>query len=215
MRRIVVGIALFLFAVCSFAQRPPEGAPPPDTHPPEARPPDRPRCCSKVFDATGKEIGDVLRWDDRFPSISLQAFIRYRIAGGDDVALIAAPESLSGPQPPGGSVALFTTPDCSGPDLFAMLSWPPLTKRYAMVLPAGNPSTLMINATNAWLFVTGPHPMRTNPGATVFHSQWGEQGACVPYPAPGYTVTGSPAGGYWMKRVEDLYAKFKRPYYSQ
>ena len=220
MRRIVVGIAFVVFAVSAFAQRPPAGAPPPDGHPPpdvhpDGRPPDRPRCCSKVFDATGKEIGDVIRWDDRFPTLSLQAFIRYRTTGGDDVALIVAPESITGPQQPGGSVALFETPDCSGANMFAMLYSPPLTKRYAMVLPVGNPSTLMVEATNAWLFVTGPHPKRTSPGATVFHSQWGESGACVPYPAPGYTVTGSPVGGYWMKRVEDLYAKFKRPYYSQ
>lgn len=239
MRRIVVGIALLFLAAVSFAQAPPpedaqrpgaglgqgngqgngmgpgNGMRPPPGRPPDDRPPDRPRCCSKVFDATGKEIGDVIRWDDRFQSVPLQAFIRYRISGGDDVALIVAPESISGTQSPGGSVALFTTPDCSGTDMFAMLASPPLTKRYAMVLLAGNPSTLYVNATNAWLFVTGPHPMRANPGATVFHSQWGDSGACSPYPAPGYTVTGTPVGGYWMKRVEDLYAKFKRPFYSQ
>jgi hypothetical protein len=223
MRRIVVGIALLLFAAAAFAQRPPSGGerppfPPdkrPEGRPPMDGPPDRPRCCSKVFDATGKEIGDVLRWDDRFQSVPLQAFVRYRLAGGDDVALLVAPESISGTQQPGGSVALFTTPDCSGSDLFVMLASPPLTKRYAMVLLQGNPSTLMINAAHAWLFATGAHPMRANPGATVFHSQWGDQGACSPYPAPGYTVTGSPVGGYWMKRVEDLYAKFKRPFYSQ
>jgi len=204
MRRIVVGVVLALLTVSGFA------APAP-----ERRPPDRPRCCSKAYDATGKEIGNVIRWDDRFSSYPLQAYVRYALPDGGDTLLIVAPESITGAQMPGGSVALFTTPDCSGNDLFAMLSWPPLTKRYAMVLLTGSGSSLMISATNAWLFVTGPHPARVNPGPTVFHSQWGESGACVPYPAPGYTVTGTPFGGFWMKRVEDLYAKFKRPYYSE
>ena len=34
---------------------------------------------------------------------------------------------------------------------------------------------------------------------------WADPG-CVPYPAPGYVVTGNPLGGYWMHRVEELYA---------
>ncbi len=183
---------------------------------PEQPKPREPHCCvTKVYDATGKEVGDVIRWDDRFQSLPLNAFVRYRLMGGDDVALIVAPESITGPQAPGGSVALFTTPNCSGNAMFAMLSWPPLTKSYAMILPVGNPSTLGIAATSAWLWATDPLPSRVNPGSTVFHSQWGDSGACVPYPAPGYTVMGNPFGGFWMHRVEDLYKKFKRPFYSQ
>ena len=86
---------------------------------------------------------------------------------------------------------------------------------YAMVLPVGAAGTVHYAPTNAWLWVTDPLPSRVSPGATVFHSQWGESGACVPYPAPGYTVSPSPFGGYWMKRVEDLLAKYKRPFYSK
>ena len=176
----------------------------------------RDRCCPVVYDAAGKKIGDIIRWDDRFPSLPLQAFVRYPVKGGGDVALIVAPESIAGVQNTGGSVALFTTPDCSGNTLFAMLGWPPLMKRYALVLPvASSPGSVGFGATNAWLWVTDPLPVRTSPGATVFWSQWGDTGACIPYPPPGYTVASSPFGGFWMKRVEDLYAKFKRPYYSE
>jgi hypothetical protein len=31
-------------------------------------------------------------------------------------------------------------------------------------------------------------------------------------PAPGFTLTNQP-GGFWTHRVEDIYAKFKRPFY--
>ena len=176
----------------------------------------RDRCCATAYDAAGKKIGDIIRWDDRFPSLPLQAFVRYPIKGGGDVALIVAPESIAGVQSPGGSVALFTTPDCSGNTLFAMLGWPPLMKRYALVLPvASSPGSVGFGATNAWLWATDPLPARVSPGATVFWSQWGDTGACVPYPPPGYTVAPSPFGGFWMKRVEDLYAKYKRPYYAE
>ena len=66
--------------------------------------------------------------------------------------------------------------------------------------------------THAWLFVTDPLPTPIVPGpGTVFHSQWGDTQTCQPIPAPGYTYTTQP-GGYWMKRVEDLFAKFKRPF---
>lgn len=34
-------------------------------------------------------------------------------------------------------------------------------------------------------------------------------------PPPGYTVAPGPFGGYWMKRIEDLYAKDKRPFYAE
>lgn len=202
--------ALVLLSLCfaAFAQQPEAVRP---------NPPGHQKCCTpKAYDAAGKVIGDLIRWDDRFASIQLQAIVRYPIKGGGDVALMVAPESISGLQTPGGSVALFTTPDCSGNSMFAALGWPPMMKRYAMVLPvAPNPGAVGYAATNAWLWVTDPLPVRTSPGATVFHSQWGDGGACVPYPPPGYTVAPSPFGGYWMKRVEDLYAKYKRPYYVE
>ncbi|HUP62864.1 MAG TPA: hypothetical protein VNA69_20895 [Thermoanaerobaculia bacterium] len=205
MRRIPIVVALSLLAVASFAQRPENN---PGQGPPR-------HCCARVYDAGGKEIGEVIRWDDRVPNYPLSAIVRYKLKGGDDVALAIAPESIRGLQEPGGSVAIFTTPDCSGNSMFAMLWVPPLTKRYAMVLPVGNPSTLMSAATNAWLWATDYPPARVSPGATVFNSQWTESGNCQPYPAPGYTVTGTPLGGFWMRRVEDLYAKFKRPFYSK
>jgi hypothetical protein len=207
MRRFSISVVLSLFALSALAQRSP-------AKPPDQRPSQPGKCCARVVDKNGKKIGDVIRWDDRFQSIQLHAYVRYEMKGGD-VALHVSPEAISGIQQPGGSVALFTTPDCSGNTMFAMLSWPPLMKRYAMVLPVSPPGMVNFAATQAWLFVTDPLPTRVDPGATVFHSQWGDNGACIPYPAPGYTVTGNPFGGYWMTRVEDLYAKFKRPYYSE
>ena len=199
-------VVLFLFTLSTLAQQ---------VRP--TTPPGLQRCCTvKAYDANAKVIGDLIRWDDRFASIPLQAIVRYPIKGGGDVALLVAPESIAGLQTPGGSVALFTTPDCSGNTMFAQLGWPPLMKRYGMVLPvAPNPGAVGYAATQAWLWVTDPLPARVHPGATVFHSQWGDGGACVPYPAPGYTVAPSPFGGFWMKRVEDLYAKYKRPYYAE
>jgi len=163
-----------------------------------------------VVDATGKTVGEVVRWDDRIPSYPLNAIVRYQVSG-DDVALLVTPGAIRGLQDNGGSTALFTTPDCSGNDMFAMLSLPPLSKRYGMVLSSGNPSTVFFSPTAGWLFATDPLPARVDPGATVFHSQWADP-ACVPYPAPGYTVTGNPIGGYWMHRVEEVYAKYTRPF---
>ncbi len=79
-------------------------------------------------------------------------------------------------------------------------------------LPVGSPG--FFSATDAWLFVSAPLPARVfPPPGTVFHSQWGESGVCVPYPPPGYTFPPGPIGGFWMKRVENLYAKYTRPFY--
>ncbi len=165
----------------------------------------------EVVDATGKSVGEVIRWDDRIPNYPLNAVVRYQVSG-DDVALIATTGSIRGTQENGGSVALFTTPDCSGNDMFVMLSVAPLSKRYGMVLSAGNASTVYFAPTQGWLWATDPLPSRVDPGNTVFRSQWADP-SCVPYPAPGYTVSGNPLGGYWMHRVEELYAKYTRPFY--
>src|SRR5687767_9274159 len=143
-----------------------------------------------IVDATGKAVGEVLRWDDRIPNYPLNAIVRYKVQG-DDVALVVTSGAIQGLQQTGGSVALFTTPDCSGNDMFVMLSSTPLTKRYGMVLSAGNASTVYFTPTHGWLFATDPLPARVNPGATVFHSQWADPG-CSPYPAPGYVVSGNP-----------------------
>ena len=164
-----------------------------------------------AVDATGKTVGEVVRWDDRVPNNPLNAVVRYQVSG-DDVALVVTTGSIRGVQDNGGSVALFTTPDCSGNDMFAMLSVAPLSKRYGMVLSAGNASTVYFTPTQGWLFATDALPARVNPGPTVFHSQWADP-ACSPYPAPGYVVMGNPLGGFWMHRVEELYAKYTRPFY--
>src|SRR3954451_18304107 len=185
------------------------------TIPPIAQPLRPPmRCCTPVVvDAKGKELGDVIVFDDRFGSIQLNAFVRYRLAGGDFVALSVRPEYILSMQSTGGSTMLFTTPDCSGTTAYAMIYNPPLMKRYAMVLPLGSPG---FGWTQAWLWVTDATPSRvTPPAGTVFHSQWGDTGSCSPYPAPGYTFAPSPMGLFVVHKVEDLYTKFTRPFYVQ
>ena len=169
-------------------------------------------CCrEKVWDARGAEIGDLLAYDERYGPQQLIGFVAYHLKSGDAVTLQVTPEVIQGLQPPGGSTALFTTPDCSGNAMFAMIPWPPLAKRYATVLLGGNPGTLNFSASSAWLWVTDPLPPRVLPAGPIFHSQW-DNGACAPLAAPGYTVSG-PFGGFWMHRVEDLFVKYKRPFY--
>lgn len=173
-------------------------------------PPSGPCCVRKVWDARGHELGDLIDYDERFQSQQLSGYVAYRLASGDATPLLVYPEYIQGMQAVGGGTALFTTPDCSGNDMFGVIQSPPLAKRYAMVLQVG---VYAYNATHAWLFVTDPLPTRAMPApGTVFHSQWSETGACSPYPAPGYTMAGG-FGGYRMHRVEDLYAKFTRPFY--
>ena len=123
------------------------------------------------------------------------------------------PESFNGVQSPMGGTALFVTPDCSGNAMFAMLNQQqPLAKRYAMVINMGWPPGP--GTTHAWLWVSDPVPVRAFPPAgTVFHSQW-DSNTCSPYPAPGYTLnTATGVGGYAMHRVEDLLAKYTRPFW--
>jgi len=43
-------------------------------------------------------------------------------------------------------------------------------------------------------------------------AQWDFTNACVPYPAPGLTFAGD-MWGFTMHKVEDLYAKYKRPFW--
>lgn len=212
MRRISVVVILVLVALSSFAQPARSRPVNPDRQPPAFQ---KNGCCPRVYDAKGKLVGDMIRWDDRFPSIPLTANVRYPVGGDGHVALHVTPEAISGLQGLGGSVALFTTIDCSGNTMFAQLGWPPLMKRYALVLPvAPDAGSVGYAATAAWLWATDPLPARVSPGATLFRAQW-DGGACVPYPPPGYTVTPSPFGGFWMHRVEDLYKKFKRPFYAE
>ena len=176
--------------------------------------PAAPHCCrEKVWDKAGKEVGDLIGYDNSYGPQQLIGFIAYRLKGGDAVTLKATPDAIYSLQMSGGSNTLFTTPDCSGNTMFASIAWPPLAKRYAMVTLEGGGSYPTISAVHDWLWVTDPLPPRAIPGpGTVFHSQWYDNQTCMPYPAPGFTATAQP-GGYWMHRVEDLYAKFKRPFY--
>ena len=80
------------------------------------------------------------------------------------------------------------------------------------MLPQGGSFPGPWAATNAWLYVTDPFPARVNAGATVFHSQWDATNSCTVYPAPGLTFAGA-QWGFWMHKEEDLYAKYKRPFW--
>jgi hypothetical protein len=179
--------------------------------PTQPRPHPQPQhcCAAKVLDATGKEIGEMLTWDYSFPSIPLNAWVRYEVKG-DSVALLVAPEGFRPVTGLGGSAVVFTSNNCTG-DAFLNQISPPLMKRYIAVLPEGG-AGWPFQQTHAWLYATDPLPTRVSPGATVFHSQWDSGNTCTQYPAPGQTFPPNQFG-YWAKRIEDLYAKFKRPFF--
>jgi hypothetical protein len=182
------------------------------TQPPQrpVNPPGLQRCCApKVFDATGKEIGEIIIYDASFPSIPLNAYVRYTVKG-DSVALLVSPEGFRPVTGLGGSAVVFTSNDCSG-DAFLNQITPPLTKRYIAVLPQGGAGWPFQN-THAWLYATDPLPTRVSPGATVFHSQWDSNNTCTQYPAPGQTFQPN-TFGFWAHKIEDLYVKFKRPFF--
>jgi hypothetical protein len=209
--RLAVVLALALSAA-AFAQTRPQ---------PKIMTPDRPdgpkgpkeRCCvPKVLDATGKELGEVLRYDDRIPSWPHQVWVRYELKGGDAVVLNVGAEAVLPWINLGGSAVVFTSLDCSGNAFVTAMVSPTLSKRYAVVLPASGPSPGPWATTQAWLYVTDPFPARVNAGATLWRSQWDYTNACVPYPAPGLTFSGD-LWGFWMHKVEDLYAKYKRPFW--
>jgi hypothetical protein len=217
MRSIVLSTLVVLVAlpvsVCAQSAAAPAMKPAPAARERYPQPPRTAPCCvRKVYDARGHEIGDVIDYDERFPSQPLGAYVAYRVSGGDAVPIGVTPERFYGFENQGGSSLLFTTPDCSGNTMFAMLYYPPLAKRYGTVLNSGWPPGP--GTTHAWLWVTNPLPVRVFPPAgTVFHSQF-DGSQCQPYPAPGYTVnTSSGVGGYPMHRVEDLLAKYTRPFY--
>jgi len=168
------------------------------------------RCCvTKVYDAAGKEFGDVLVYEvDRQLEYVM---MRYKLKDGDTVALRVSYEYALTNTMPGGSMVIFTSSDCSG-DAFVPMGRPQPTVRQAVILPVGSPG--FFDTTGALLYVSKHLALREVPvPGTVFHSQWGETGSCVPYPAPGYTYASATFGGYWMKKVENLYVKFKRPFY--
>lgn len=172
-------------------------------------------CChERVWDKNHKLIGDLLEYNNSYAPQAMIGYVSYRVPGGDAVILIATPFALYGLQAPGGSNALFTTANCTGNTMFGVMPWPPLAKRYAMVFLEGGGSWPTVSATHAWLWVTDPLPAIVPPPAVTFHSQWADNNTCQNYPAPGYTISaGTGPGGFWMHRVEDLYAKYARPFY--
>jgi hypothetical protein len=209
MRSVRLAIVLTLALSASlFAQRPVDNPTIPKPQGPKPR-----ACCTpKVVDSTGKELGPLERWDDRTPSWPNQAWVRYALAGGDDVVLNVSADAILAGTGLGGSAVVFTSNDCSGNAFVNQMTTPTLTKRYAIVLPVGGLNPGPWTMTNAWLYVTDPFPARVNAGATVFHSQWDFTNSCTVYPAPGLTFAG-PQWGFSMHKVEDLYVKYKRPFW--
>jgi hypothetical protein len=205
MRSVRLAVVLiFCLSVPAFAQRP--------VSKPKPQGP-KPRCCTaQVVDRNSKVLGDLERWDDRTPSWPHQVWVRYVLAGGDEVALNVSADAIQPGTSLGGSAVVFTSIDCTGDAFVNQMTTPTLTKRYAVVLPVGGLNPGPWTATNAWLYVTDPFPARVNAGATVFRSQWDFTNSCVPYPAPGFTFAG-PQWGFWMHKVEDLYVKYKRPFW--
>src|SRR5207302_1964558 len=91
------------------------------------------RCCApKVVDANGKELGPLERWDDRTPSWPHQAWVRYTLAGGDDVVLNVSADAILAGTGLGGSAVVFTSNDCSGNAFVTQMTMAPLTMRDAI-----------------------------------------------------------------------------------
>lgn len=200
MRRAGVILFAALSAIAAFAAENPQ-------RPSQPQPQPQHCCVDKVYDKNGKLFGDVVKIETNHGVSMVDA--RYTLKGGDDVILYVSPWYVMSDTQPGGSNVVFTSPDCSG-DAFVTLT-PQLTKRQAVVLPKAVYPTW--TATEAWLYVSDPFPTpSTGTIPTVFHSQW-DNGACSPYPAPGFTFSGTIFGGVWMHRVEDLYKKYARPFW--
>jgi hypothetical protein len=209
MRRLALFLSL-VAAVPSFAQ----AYPGPSTQAVVAqRPPTTPagpRCCeARVYDGAGKTFGEVITWDaSQLETVSM----RYTLADGSSVALIVSGDYVRSLLQPGGSNVLFLTADCSG-DAFVIPAKMLVIERQSVVLMSG--SNMLQYATSAWLYASAPLATRVMPApGTIFKSQW-DMNNCVAYPAPGYTYSGSPFGGFWMKRIENLYAKWKRPFWTK
>ena len=201
MRRapLLLGFLLALPLAAAEVQRPPSSDNPKPS-----------KCCAMtVYDAKGHAFAEVVNFD--MSHRAAIASVLYTLKNGDRIFLAVAPWYVTSDLAPGGSNVVFTTPDCSGNDAFAIIT-PQLAKRQAIILPVGTYPNY--TATQAWLWVSDPFPTPTaGTIATVFHSQW-DNGACSPYPAPGFTYgAGTIFGGVWVHRVEDLYAKFTRPFW--
>jgi hypothetical protein len=163
-----------------------------------------------VVDGSGKKIGALAGYDRMRPK---EWPARYAFSGRENsIVIVVKKTAIESRVRPGHGNALFTTPDCSGNDMFALVKFPGLANRRGIVLPRGPAGKLDTEATSAWLWVSGPNPALVVPGTgTVFHSEWTDHGTCSAFATPGHTVTSGP-GGYWVHPVADLLAKFKRPF---
>src|SRR5438034_2220991 len=144
MRTVALAVIALSLTGSAFGQRAVER--------PNAPAPQGPKqkCCTpKVVDATGKVLGDLERWDDRTPSWPHQVWVRYALAGGDEVALNVSADAVLPGTSLGGSAVVFTSSDCSGNAFVNQFTTPTLTKRYAVVLPAGRLNPGPWAATNA------------------------------------------------------------------
>ena len=114
MRQIRLAVVLALaLATAAFAQQPTT-----PTRPDSPTAPSRPsaRCCAtKVLDAAGQELGEVLHYDERFQSVPLNAWVRYELKGGDAVAINVGAEAILPSINLGGSAGRFTSSARSGP----------------------------------------------------------------------------------------------------
>jgi len=210
MRTVRLAVLVLSLCTAAFAQPKPDiKVQPRPEHPTGPKQ----RCCVPVMvDATGKEIGDLIRWDDRMPAWPNYAWVRYELQGGDAVHLLAGADGFQPWTSLGGSAVVFQAADCSGDAFVNQMTTPTLSKRYGVVLPQGGPGPGPWAVTKAWLYVTGPFPSRVDGQPILWKAQWDFTNQCVPYPAPGLTFGGQ-QWGFWMKKVEDLYVKYKRPFW--
>jgi len=130
----------------------------------------------------------------------------------DAVHLLAGADGFQPWTSLGGSAVVFQAADCSGDAFVNQLTTPTLTKRYGIILPQGGASPGPWAVSKAWLYVTDPFPSRVDGQPILWKAQWDFTNQCVPYPAPGLTFGGQ-QWGFWMKKVEDLYVKYKRPFW--
>ena len=217
--KYISALALLLPTVV-FAQGKPAQPGPPSTQP------------QSVVDATGKVVGEIIAGGYSGASI------KYLLSTGDFVVLSATPQGLSNV----GVIPLATSPtnarvyfreaDCSG-DAYVTQGLSPamlFTRHQAMVLqnffltPPSPPACPAGPVSSDWLFVRDSLDCPYDPifpgNAITFLAYYGlgpsPLPGCAPIPAPGLTAPMSLRGPLTIyKRVEDLAAKFKTPFFIQ
>ena len=92
-----------------------------------------------------------------------------------------------------------------------MIYNPPLTKRYAMVLPVGSPG--QFGATQAWLWVTDPTAVtRQSPSRHGVPLAMGRNRLVLAISRARLHLRAESVGLFVVHKVEDLYTKFTRPF---